>query len=95
MRAHEASPCDLPTVFFQASDDASTAPAYGWTSLVPDLIVERVPGKHMDILEPPNVEVLARLVRKHMELIKNAGLPSHPTPVAKHSGNNSVSTPCS
>ena len=67
IRTHKATPSsDLPVVFLQAGDDASTAPAYGWRSLAPGLTVERVPGKHMDILESPNVEVLASLLRVHI-----------------------------
>ena len=74
-------------VFLQAGDDASTAPAYGWRSLAPGLNVERVPGKHMDILESPNVEVLASLLRVHLaKAIANVtrrgrtGQPSPATP---------------
>ena len=70
IRAHEPTRCDLPALFLQASDDASTAPAYGWGALVPSLIVERVPGKHMDIMDPPNVDVLAPLVRAHIAMTK-------------------------
>lgn len=76
MRAHEAVPCVLPAVFLQAGDDPSTAPAYGWRSLVPGLKVERVPGKHMDILEPPNVDVLASVLRQHIAQALAAGTSS-------------------
>ena len=95
MRAHEAAPCDLPTVFFQASDDASTAPAYGWTALVPGLTVERVPGQHMDILEPPNVDVLASLVRRHIAATKNASGRTDSTGIASLPDNSSASITCS
>ncbi len=30
-------PCDLPALFLQAGDDASTAPAYGWKALLPGI----------------------------------------------------------
>lgn len=63
MRDYEAAPSDMPVLFLQAGDDASTAPAYGWRSLVPGLTVELVPGKHMDIMEPPNVRVLVSRMR--------------------------------
>jgi amino acid adenylation domain-containing protein len=95
IRAYDAVPSDLPVVFLQAGDDASTAPAYGWRSLAPGLTVERVPGKHMDILEPPNVDVLSSLMRQHIAKAKarcsRAGAPAptappHPT---------SASTSCS
>jgi amino acid adenylation domain-containing protein len=68
MRAHEARPCDMPALFLQAADDASTAPAYGWAALVPGLTIERVPGKHMDIMDPPNVDTLASIVRAHLTM---------------------------
>lgn len=66
IRNYRANPSDLPVLFLQAGDDASTAPAYGWRSLVPGLTIERVPGKHMDILEPPNVDELAARARRHL-----------------------------
>lgn len=73
MRAHEAEPCDLPAVFLQAGDDPSTALAYGWRTLLPGLTVERVPGRHMDILEPPNVAVLTSLLRRHIAQARDPG----------------------
>lgn len=73
MRDHEATPCDLPAVFLQAGDDLSTSPAYGWRSLLPRLTIERVPGKHMDILEPPHVEVLAAAMRPHLADARRMG----------------------
>lgn len=75
IRAYEAVPSDLPVVFLQAGDDASTAPAYGWRSLVPGLTVERVPGKHADIMEAPNVDVLVSRVRAHIAAAKAACAP--------------------
>lgn len=73
IRDHEAAPCDLPAVFLQAGNDPSTAPAYGWRSLLPRLTIERVPGRHMDILEPPNVEVLAAVMRPHIAEARRPG----------------------
>jgi thioesterase domain-containing protein len=58
----------MPALFLQAADDASTAPAYGWAALVPGLTIERVPGKHMDIMDPPNVDTLASIVRAHLTM---------------------------
>lgn len=66
MRDYNAVSSNVPLVFLQADDDASTTPAYGWRSLVPELTVLRVPGKHMDIMEPPNVAILASHVRAHI-----------------------------
>jgi thioesterase domain-containing protein len=69
IRQYKAAPSDLPVLFLQAGDDASTAPAYGWRSLVPGLNMARVPGRHMDILEPPNVEALAAHVRQRLAAV--------------------------
>ncbi len=66
IRAYDAVPSKVPVVFLQAGDDPSTAQAYGWSSLLSDLTVERTPGKHMDIMDTPNVDVLAAHVRKHV-----------------------------
>lgn len=66
IRSYRASRADLPLLFLQAGDDTSTAPAYGWRSLVPGLTALRVPGRHMNILEPPNVEVLSDHVKVHL-----------------------------
>lgn len=59
IREYRARPGRMPGVFFQAAGDASTAPAYGWDQLLSRLNIVRVPGTHGDILEMPNVEVLA------------------------------------
>lgn len=66
MRGYNARPSDVPVAFMQAGDDAAAELAYGWRSLVPNLTVDRVPGRHMDFMEPPNVEVLASALRAHI-----------------------------
>jgi amino acid adenylation domain-containing protein len=71
IRAYDPAPCDMPALFLQAGDDPSTAPAYGWKGLIADLNVERVPGAHMDIMDPPNVDVLASFVRTHLAQARN------------------------
>lgn len=53
-------------LFLQAGDDPSAEPGYGWGHLIPGLRVERVPGRHMQILEGPNVQVLARHLRPYL-----------------------------
>lgn len=73
IRAYKAEPSDLPVLFLQAADDAATTPAYGWRSLVQGLTVERVPGRHMDMLEAPNVNVLASHILTRLTSI-------HPSP---------------
>lgn len=86
IRAYQAAPADLPVLFLQAAGDASTAPAYGWRSLVPGLTLERVPGKHADVLETPNVDVLAERIRTHLNR-RIPAMPSPGTPAPPHSPN--------
>lgn len=66
IRRYDVQPGKLPAVFLQAGDDPSTVPAYGWPRLLPGLCVERVPGRHMDILAPPNAAVLAARLRAYL-----------------------------
>jgi thioesterase domain-containing protein len=67
IKEYQAVPSgSIPVAFFQAAGDASTEPAYGWGSLVENLVIERVPGKHGDILEVPNARELARRIRPHL-----------------------------
>lgn len=73
MRSYQAASGHLPVLFLQAGDDVSTEVAYGWKSIAAGLAVERVPGKHMDILHPPNVDVLASVLRTHIDAAKAAG----------------------
>ena len=72
IRQYRPTPCDLPVLFVQADGDGSPVPAYGWQRLVPNLQLERVPGQHMDLLEPPQVDVLASHVRNRMALAQSA-----------------------
>lgn len=72
MRAYNALPSNVPVAFMQAGDDVAAEPAYGWKSLVPGLAVDNVPGKHMDFMEPPNVEVLATILRTHIATARAA-----------------------
>ena len=66
IRQYEPSSSVIPMVFFQAAGDASTEPGYGWRSLVPAAVIERINGNHMDILEMPNVPELARRLSLHL-----------------------------
>ncbi|WP_439519114.1 amino acid adenylation domain-containing protein [Hydrogenophaga sp.] len=66
MRSYNARASNVPVAFMQAGGDAAAEPAYGWKSLVPGLAVEQVPGRHMDFMEPPNVDVLASALRAHI-----------------------------
>lgn len=66
IRHHNASASAMPVAFFQAAGDRSTQPAYGWDALAPNMVIERVPGTHADVLESPNVAELARHLSRHL-----------------------------
>ncbi|RYF76515.1 MAG: hypothetical protein EOO29_22665, partial [Comamonadaceae bacterium] len=89
IRRYAAQPSDLPVLFLQARDDPSVVPAYGWRALVPTLALERVPGRHMDILKPPNVLVLAVHLRQHLSSALNDS-PAGESPAA---GSDALPTP--
>ena len=85
MAAYNAASCNLPMLFLQAGDDPSTSPAYGWRELVPGLTMQRVPGNHGDIMDPPNVDVLAPIVLAHVKQAKAARTQPLPHAVASSS----------
>jgi thioesterase domain-containing protein/acyl carrier protein len=66
IRQYKASPSSIPMSFFQAAGDASTELGYGWDSLAPNLVIERIPGNHIDILNLPHVTALARRLSQHL-----------------------------
>lgn len=66
IRLYRARPGAFPMAFFQAAGDASTEPAYGWRSLVPTVVIERISGNHIDILDMPHVADLARRLSRHL-----------------------------
>ena len=41
-------------------------PGYGWDALIPALESYRIPGDHLGILAPPNVDLLAEKLRLHL-----------------------------
>jgi len=59
IKNYRATGSTVPVAFFQAAADPSSEPAYGWTALATNMVIERVPGRHMEILEPPQVTALA------------------------------------
>jgi thioesterase domain-containing protein len=66
IREYKARASAMPMAFFQAAGDASTEPAYGWSALVSNIVIERVPGRHGDVLEMPNVSALAGHLSRHL-----------------------------
>lgn len=68
IRDYKAKASAMPVAFFQAAGDASTEPAYGWGALASNIVIERVPGRHGDVLEMPNVSTLASHLSRHLNL---------------------------
>jgi amino acid adenylation domain-containing protein len=66
IRQYGPKPSAVPMAFFQAAGDAAIEPAYGWRSLVPAVVIERINGNHTDVLEMPNVTDLARHLSRHL-----------------------------
>ncbi|TNF51927.1 MAG: amino acid adenylation domain-containing protein, partial [Burkholderiales bacterium] len=66
IRDYRATPSAVPVAFFQAAGDPASEPAYGWPALVSNISIERVPGRHMDILEMPQVAELAQRLGWHL-----------------------------
>lgn len=51
----------------QAQDDD---PFWGWSAYAHgDVAIYQVPGNHISMMNPPHVEVLARLLNRHIELV--------------------------
>jgi polyketide synthase 13 len=56
-RASEPAPHTVADARYERDDDA-----LGWDEFCPDLTVTHVPGDHLSLLDPPTVDVLARLL---------------------------------
>ena len=66
IKAYQARPCDAPVLLVQSEHDPYAKPGYGWEKFAPHLMVERVPGRHMDILEPGNAALVARHLKRKL-----------------------------
>lgn len=75
IRSYHAKTCDVPVLLVQTQNDPYARKGYGWDAWAPEVNVEFVPGRHMNILEPSNASRIAQFVRRH--LAKKA--PNHPT----------------
>ena len=53
----------------EVSDKFALSEDYGWSSMVDRLMVERVPGNHLEIFDEPNVTIMANYLRKRLEEI--------------------------
>ena len=65
MRAYEAQPYDGEALFFEATiDDEATS--FGWRQLIRELVILRLPGNHISVLQPPLVETLAAVIQSRL-----------------------------
>lgn len=71
IRDYRASVTSTPVAFFQAAGDPASEPAYGWSTLASNMVIERVPGRHMDMLEPSSVSTLAQRLGWHLTYCTN------------------------
>ena len=70
LEAYRAKPLNAPMLLLRSdevSDKFSLSEDYHWTSFVDRLVVDRVPGKHLDIFDEPNVGVMASLLRRRLD----------------------------
>lgn len=68
IRAYHAKTCDVPVLLVQTQNDPFARKGYGWEAWVPEVQVEFVPGRHMNILEPSNAARVALFLRRHLAL---------------------------
>lgn len=67
IRAYKPQPYEAPVLLVQTDHDPHAQPGYGWESLAPQLVYERVPGGHMTLLDPSNAALLAQHLRHHLQ----------------------------
>ncbi len=66
---YRAAPLATTMLLFRSSevsDKFDLSEDYGWTSLVDRLIIDRVPGNHLEIFDEPNVSQMADKLRRHL-----------------------------
>lgn len=66
IKAYQPKPYTAPVLLVQTNHDPHARPGYGWESLAPQLVFERIPGRHMTLLEPANAVLLAQHLRRHL-----------------------------
>jgi amino acid adenylation domain-containing protein len=66
IKAYRARPYAGKVLLVQSGHDPYARPGYGWDALVPGLSVERVPGRHMSVLDNANATLLAGHLRRHL-----------------------------
>jgi amino acid adenylation domain-containing protein len=91
IQRYTASPSAIPVSFFQAAGDASSEPAYGWHALATHIAIERVPGRHADMLEMANAVELARRLSQHLAQRAMTGEPRLESAVSGSSEDSRIS----
>ncbi|WP_218160453.1 type I polyketide synthase [Amycolatopsis marina] len=82
LERYQPDPYDGRAVFFSAADQVPgglrdqrfdrTDPARGWDAVCADLEVITVPGHHLSLLDPPNVDVVGRHLRHLLSAVLDA-----------------------
>lgn len=69
---HQPSKYDGRLIYFQGNEDAGVNPGVFWNQVVSGGIdVQEVPGKNISVLEPPNVEMLARKIQACLDHVRS------------------------
>jgi thioesterase domain-containing protein len=77
LESYKALPLRTTMLLFRSdeiSDKFDLSEDYGWSSLVDKLVVDRVPGKHLEIFDEPNVSIMAEKLKRHLEELVPATL---------------------
>ena len=72
LESYQANPLHTTMLLLRSgevSDKFALSEDYGWSSMVDRLMVERVPGNHLEIFDEPNVTIMANYLRKRLEEI--------------------------
>jgi amino acid adenylation domain-containing protein len=76
--AYRAQPYAAPVLLMQSGHDPYAKPGYGWETLAPQIKFERIPGRHMTVLDAPNAVLLAEHLRRHLSLVFAHSPPEDP-----------------
>jgi amino acid adenylation domain-containing protein len=71
IRAYRPKPYAAPVLLVQSEHDPHAKPGYGWEALAPQIEFERIPGRHMTVLEPANAALLAQHLRRHLPAVRS------------------------
>jgi len=69
IRRYQAGRWEGPLLFLQSADDPIQEPGYGWMTHAPGLIVERIPGEHMDMVYGPAARLVAERLQHQFDKV--------------------------